>query len=407
MSHRIRVRTDEGEVTVDARDVAAWGGITAAPVPGDEAWQERAARYVAAHPRADGSAGIAASQRLALLRRLAAGPATRIELLAAMRTVGWVGGDDLDNRLRDLRAGDRRAGPAQRGLALKQTDGPVRLTEPFPTLTDADTRALAFAKTMVGGLDGPLAQAATAALEGLLPGLPEDRSARVPGAWGARAGDYERFEAARAEGRGVHVRYFSANSGRINTYLLVPVEYVTLGSAVKAICVPVHPDGKPAGEAHQFAMDRLVSVEALPDQPRTRRRELRVPRTELALEMTDGLYQVARQRNLFGLGERPAVQNEEDDSWRVTGSFPTALAWDVMEQLCAWAGNVQAREPLWLVNAVLRRLRAGLRVMDEGGPFELVKTEPHRRFASLQEAIKTDSRLPERTGPRKLMPRRR
>jgi hypothetical protein len=405
VGHRIKVRSDEGEVTVDGRDVAGWLGLAVPPDPDDDSWRQRAVAYVAEHPRAHGTAGLPASQRLALLRRLATGPASRRELLAAMRTAGWVGGDDLENRLRDLRAGDRRAGAAQQGLTLEQSDGRVRLVEPLPLLGDADRRALAFAKTMIGRLDGPLAQAAGAALEGLLPGLPGDTSARVPGAWGARAADYERFEAARAERRGVHVRYYSANSERENTYMLVPVEYVTLGSAVKAICVPVDADGARAGEAHQFAMDRLVAVDELPEQPPTRKRDLEVPRTALVLEMTDGLYQVARQRNLFGLGEAPAVQSDEDDSWRVSGTFPTALAWDVMEQLCAWAGNVLVHEPWWMVNAVLRRLRAGTRVMEEGGAFELVKPEPNRVFSSHEEAVRTDAPLPEQTGPRRLKPR--
>src|SRR3712207_7984412 len=39
-------------------------------------------------------------------------------------------------------------------------------------------------------------------------------------------------------------------------------------------------------------------------------------------------------------------QDPHDDSWTVRGSFPVALAWDVMEQLCAWAGSSQVHEPL-------------------------------------------------------------
>src|SRR5690606_40473468 len=87
-----------------------------------------------------------------------------------------------------------------------------------------------------------------------------------------------------------------------------------------------------------------------------------------------------------------------------SSDLPEALAWDVMEQLCAWAGQAQVHEPLWLVNAVVRRLRAGLRAMDEGAAFELVKPETRRECRDLGEAIRVDAPLPAPRGPRKLGP---
>jgi hypothetical protein len=152
-------------------------------------------------------------------------------------------------------------------------------------------------------------------------------------------------------------------------------------------------------------MDRLLAVTELEGRPPPDPDELRLHRVRLVLHVSDGLYQVMRQRNLFGIAEGTAQQDPTDDSWRIAGSFPVALAWDVMEQLCAWAGNAQVHEPLWLVNAVCRRLRAGLRVMQEGADFELVKPEPLRTFGSHGEAVTAEGAAPRPQGPRKLAPR--
>jgi hypothetical protein len=404
MSYRLTADADTRRVQVDGRDVAAWSGVRLRPVPGDPAWAERATAYVEAHPRAD-SQGIAGAQRLAILRRLAAGPASTVDLLEAMRTVGWVGADDLDNRLRDLRAGDSRSGAALVGLDVQSHDGRFRLGEPFPSLAEPDRRALGFAKAVVSQLHGPLAAGASAALDHLLPGVAAGRAPKAATAYRARAVDYERFEAAREERRAVRVRYFSLNSGREGNYLLVPVEYVTVGATVKAICVRVDEQGDRVEDFdRQFAMDRLLEVETPPAQPRSRRRDLRPRRSRIVLEFSDVLYKVSRQRDLFGLGSVEGVQNPYDDSWRVEGTFPMALSWDVMEQLCAWSGQVQVHEPLWLVNAVVRRLRAGLRVMEEGAAFDLVKPEVERVFTDHGEAVSVDEPLPQPTGPRKLVP---
>jgi hypothetical protein len=114
---------------------------------------------------------------------------------------------------------------------------------------------------------------------------------------------------------------------------------------------------------------------------------------------------VLAARNLLGIDADRAEQVDVD-VWRVQGSFPTALAWDVMEQLCAWAGNAQVREPLWLVNAVWRRLHKGLAVMETGAPFELVKPDPDRAFATHGEAVSWDPPpRGDRTAARRLVPR--
>jgi hypothetical protein len=401
VAHKLAVTVNGDELVVDARDVSAWTGrVWTGTVDAD--WQVDAERYVAAHPRA---AGNAEAQRLAILRLLAAGPARRADLLAAMRTVGYVGANDLENRLRDLKAGDTRAG-GRAGLAVTGDGDRWWLVEPFAQLADPDRRALGFAKAMIDRLDGPMSMRASAALERVLPGVAVSAEHNAAARYQASPADLERFHSALEHRRPIRVRYFSLNRGREGTYDLVPVEYVTIGATVKAICVEVTPDGRSQERDLQFALDRLRSVADLPDWPTPPAEQLQLRRSPIVLHVTDALYQVMRDRNLFGIAaDAQAVQDAEDDSWKVTGSFPEALAWDVMEQLCAWAGNAQVREPYWLVNAVVRRLTAGLQVMVEGDVFELVKPEVGRAFASHAEAVSTLEPLPEPTGPRRLAPR--
>lgn len=395
MAHRLNA----AGVALDGRDVGAWAGRTWTGAV-DADWVLAGERYVAANPRSGRSSE---AQRLALLRRLAAGQALRTELLAALRTAGYVGADDLENRLRELKAGDTRAA-GRAGLAVLTHGEQVSLAEPFPQLDDPDRRALGFAKAMVGRLDGPMATRASSALERLLPGV-SVVTASSGATYPAAPSDLERFHAAMEGRRPVRLRYFSLNRGVEGTYTVVPVEYVTVGTTVKAICVDVDPLAT-VGRERQFALDRLATVEDLPDWRRPPARALRLERARIVLHVTDGLYRVMRDRDLFGIAsDVTAEQSDEDDSWRVTGSFPVALAWDVMEQLCAWAGNAQVWEPYWLVNAVVRRLTAGLRVMQEGAAFEVVKPELEREFASHGEAVAADAPLPPPSRPRKLSPR--
>lgn len=392
-------RLSAAGITLDGRDVAAWVGR---PWTGtvDADWVLAGERYVAEHPRTGRTSD---AQRLALLRRLAAGPAHRIELLAALRSAGYVGATDLENRLRELKAGDTRAA-GRTGLTLTTEGDQVALAESFPALDDPDRRALGFAKVMVGRLDGPMAQRASIALDRLLPDV-ATAAATSAASYPASPADLERFHAALETRRPVRIRYFSLNRGATGTYTVVPVQYVTVGTTIKAICVDTDSAGT-AGVERQFALDRLSAVEELPTWRAPRAAALQLQRERIVLHVTDPLYRVMRDRDLFGIAtDISATQDASDDSWRVTGEFPVALAWDVLEQLCAWAGSAQVWEPLWLVNAVVRRLTAGLRLMQEGADFELVKPEPQRTFASHGEAVSAEAALPPRPGPRKLRPR--
>ena len=400
VGHKLQATAGDRAISVDGRDVAAWAGRRWDGAA-DDTWAVTAEQYVAAHPRA-GRMGEA--QRLALLRRLAAGPATQSELLAAMRRCGYVGGDDFENRMRELRAGDTRAA-GRSGQEVASDGGRWWLAEPFPLMDAADRRALGFAMGMIERVDSPMAARASSALERMLPGVGHLHADAAPRQLASPA-DFERFHSAMEQRRPVRVRYFSLNRGRPGTYDLVPIEYVTLGPTVKAMCVQVSDHGRARDRELQFALDRLLSVEELAEWETLPADQLHLQRATLVLAVTDPLYRVMRDRNLFGIAAgAEAVQDPTDDSWKVTGSFPVALAWDVMEQLCAWAGNAQVWEPYWLVNAVVRRLRAGLRVMQDGAEFTLVKPETDRPFASHGEALTTEDPLPEPTGPRKLAPR--
>lgn len=174
---RLRVEVDGTVRSLERDDVVAWAAVAEAADAGDQL--ERAARaYVTAHPRpapdAQGAVNVPARQRMALLRRLASGPATRLELLATMRAAaGYVGGDDWRNRLDELRGrGKRGGGHAPLPIEHDEHADTYRLTEPFPVLTDRDREVLGRLKATLAdaGDHAPLAL-----LDALAPGVAEVR----------------------------------------------------------------------------------------------------------------------------------------------------------------------------------------------------------------------------------------
>lgn len=397
MSHAITVTIDGEDVRVDGRDVAAATGLRGEP--DERQWLLAAEAYVEQHPRR--GQRVADAQRLALLRRLAAGPATTEELLAAMREAGWVGSSDLENRLRDLRGVGQRGAGRTVVVEVERTDDRYRLTAPFPRLEPQQERALGFAKALVAQQASPLAARAVQTLDGVFPGIARHTGQHDAATMTASARHLDAFEQAREEQRPVRITYWSMNSGREKAYLVVPVDYVPSGPSLKAICVVVDDDGRRESE-RQFALDRLRSVTATDLDPLPAE-DLELERDVLHLEVTDALYRIMTDRNQFGIREASAEQ-VDTDVWRVQGTFPTVLGWDVMEQLCAWSGSVVVHEPLWLVHAVCRRARAALRAMEEG-VMELVKPESWRDFASLEDAVWPDEEPPDApAGPRRLAP---
>lgn len=396
VSASVQVRLTSGVVAVDARDVAAWRGESAQHGGTDASTAES---YVIANPRPPGP-GFAQAQRMLLLRRLAAGPATTDDLLGAMRDAGWVGASDLDNRMRELRGAGGR-GSSAAGLSLRHTDDVWALTEAFPRLGEADLRALAFGRAMIARLDTSLAASAVRVISHLAPELERDHvlAAHIRGR--ASVADHERFEAARVTRSPVTVRYWSANSRTERRYRLVPVLYATLGTTVKAICVEIDGyDGR--GPERQLAMDRLLAV-GEPESQVIPRPDLQLTQHAIELGVSARLYEVMIARNLLGV-EAESSEQIDVDEWRVRGSFPEALKWDVLEQLCAWAGSVRITEPLWLVSAVAQRLRAGLDALEAGEPFAFVPPDDGRVYGDLGAAVSASPAAPA-DGPRKLGPR--
>lgn len=401
----VDVRPLEGGKPVDGRDLAAWTGASGPAGEDDEAWREEASAYVAAHPRPE--AGLGQAQRLVLLRRLAAGPATTAELLAALRTVGWVGASDLDNRLRELRGAGRGGGRG--GLDLRTQAGRHWLASPLPALDGTQVRAIGFAKAMLAQLDTPMAAAAARALGEVLPGLD---ATSAPGASRplARLALLERFHTALEERRPVRLRYDSRNTGLERVLEVVPLEYVSLGGIVKAVCVEVDAEGRRRGVDRQLVLERVIEVDPLPDWADPEPAACALVREALVVRVPQALAAVIHERGMFATSEpAPPPLDSDPEVCEVTGTFPRALAWDVMEQLCAWAGSVQVREPLWLVNAVCRRLRAGIEEMETAAGFTLVKPDPTARFASHAEAVtwEPEPAAADPRGPaRRLSPRR-
>lgn len=179
---RIRVEVDGAGVSIEGEDVLAWLGER----PDDDRAaaalaREHGADYIRDNPRpepdAQGAVNVPARQRMALLRRLAAGPATRIELLAAMRDAsGYVGGHDWRNRYDELRGhGKRGGGHTPLPLAHDVDTDVYRLTAPFPVVRSDVRDRLGLVKAVAAAIDPEAARL----LEGLLPGLPVPPRAEV------------------------------------------------------------------------------------------------------------------------------------------------------------------------------------------------------------------------------------
>lgn len=179
---RVRVEVDGEALSVEGEDVLGWLGEH----PDDDRAaaalaREHAADYVRDNPRpepdAQGAVNVPARQRMALLRRLAAGPATRTELLAVMRgAAGYVGAHDWRNRYDELRGhGKRGGGHTPLPIAHDAQADTYRLTAPFPAIGREAREALG----LVAAIAARVVPEASAVLDGLVPGLPAPPHAEV------------------------------------------------------------------------------------------------------------------------------------------------------------------------------------------------------------------------------------
>lgn len=165
------MEVDGTPVSLDADDVRAWAGTG---LPTTELGDEVLTAYVRANPRpardAQGGVNVPARQRMAILRRLAAGPASRGELLAVMRAAaGYVGGDDWRNRMDELRGrGQRGGGHTPLPIEVDAATETYRFTESFPVLSSRERLALAQVKAALAGL-GEQLELGRIVLDGLLP----------------------------------------------------------------------------------------------------------------------------------------------------------------------------------------------------------------------------------------------
>ncbi|MFP5310135.1 MAG: hypothetical protein ACLGIR_11235 [Actinomycetes bacterium] len=361
---KVQVRVEGRTLSVEGEDVLRWKGLVAADDRVALA-REHALAYVDAHPRpekdAQGSANIPARQRLALLRRLAAGPADRHELLEAMRdAAGWVGASDWRNRTDELRGHGKRGG-GHTPLPLEEDeDGTLRLTEAFPAFSDEQRLDLSLA---LGALDhfGGAAAGARTTIQGIAPDVAptsvEAGTVRYPSDT-----VLDRFQAAMRHGTVVRLEYRTQGQVLKVYERVLPLRYLSGDTAVRAYVAELRPDGTRL-RGIQLALDRFVKVEDVPGcTPAPDAKD--EPRSELVLWVTRRVLELLRSRELFELDVAGATEVAVDEGdatmWEVHGSFATELNWEVLRVLLSFTGSVRVVEPAWLGAAFVRRCVEGL-----------------------------------------------
>lgn len=189
----VRVEIEDRTFRLEGDDVAVWAAAHTGVDAVDEAELElHASAYVTSNPRpepdAQGGRNVASRQRMALLRRLAAGPATRRELLAAMRgAAGYVGADDWRNRMDELRGhGKRGGGHVPLPIVHDADTGTYRLSESFPTLGRSQRDLIGALKARLADGDDDLSPTRRL-LDDLFPDIP---AAVVTAGAGGVEGDY-------------------------------------------------------------------------------------------------------------------------------------------------------------------------------------------------------------------------
>lgn len=390
---RIRVEVDGETHSVERADVLAWAGVDPERGRAGAVAESHATSYVRANPRpepdAQGGVNVPARQRRALLRRLAAGPATKGELLSAMRdAAGYVGGDDWRNRMDELRGRGKRGGghPALPIVRERETDT-YRLAESFPVLSEADRLELGRVKAVLRSAGTPVGRGRVL-LDGLLPDVPVsplgDAAVAYP------SGDVlARLDEAIHGRHPVRIRWRGAGgqgppdpdetdpdetggdqtgdgrggdgpgdgSERVHGPV-VPLGYLPGGAAVRVHVAALDGDGRRVG-GFDLPLDRVVEVEryegpAAPTEVGTG------PTTRLTLWVTPPLHDVLVRRSVLDLDGGRTAAPGAPDLLEVEGAFPTELSWEVLRLLLRWSGSVRVLTPQWLATAYAQRCLDGL-----------------------------------------------
>lgn len=363
---RIKVQVDTDTYSVDRDDVLAWAGRDPDPGRATEEARAHAAAYVRANPRperdAQGAVNTPARQRRALLRRLAAGPATRTELLAVMRrAAGYVGGDDWRNRMDELRGRGRRGGGhPELAMVHDEPTDTYRLTESFPHLSEADRAELGRVKGLLRER-GRLGRGRVL-LDGILPDVPasplEDGVAAYPSQ--AALG---RLDRALYERCPVELRYRPEEGGAEVHETVLPLAYLPGGTVAHVHVSRLDDAGERVGGV-VLPLDRVVEVGRCTAAPAPGGGG---PTTRLVLWVTEQLWDLLRTRPLLDLDPQPS-HAPVPGLLEVRGTFDRELSWELLRVLLRWAGSVRVVAPDWLAAAYTRRCLEGLVAQLRGPP---------------------------------------
>lgn len=381
---KVKVDVDGQTVSVEGEDVLAWHDDAPKPAAGDgEVARSWAAAYVRANPRpipdAQGGVNIPARQRMALLRRLAAGPATKVELLEAMRSAaGYVGGDDWRNRYDELRGHGKRGGGHLPLPIEHDVDADTyRLVESFATLSESQRRWLAHAKA---ALDERLG-AATTVLDGLLPdvGLTDDAETVLDYTSSDAAAT---LDAAMQRAGIIELRYVDGRTDRPGALLCIPGDYVTTPHGLAVRVIEVDLAGRRTG-GRVIPLRGVREVILHPEvAPAPEALEART--TPLVLQTsTAGAAQL--RDSLHGLGI--SLDRQDDDGTVVLrGDLDVDVARDAVDVLLLSAEPVRVVHPRWLAIGIsLSALRSWVAQAD-ASPNLAPAAEAARQAVTVLEA---------------------
>ncbi|MBW3663804.1 MAG: hypothetical protein KY469_11955 [Actinobacteria bacterium] len=364
---KVKAEVDGRTISVEGEDVLAWDGHGATGNGADtEFARARAAAYVRANPRPDpdaqGGVNVPARQRMALLRRLAAGPASKLELLQAMRAAaGYVGGDDWRNRYDELRGhGKRGGGHLPLPIEHDELSDTYRLVESFAALSEVQRRMLGHAKAALDGLG-----AATIVLDGLLPDIaPPGRPAVDLDH--VRGDVLTTLDAALDRNGVVELYHDDERRGTDAIVTGVPRAYVTAPHGLMLWIV--HVDEKGARVGGGTVPVRGIQRVVLHPEIRPRPEILRAPTVPLRIRVDRGAARLCDELEALGLDVEPGPVGASGQVV-LEGELNVDLAHEALDTLLVAEGPVTVLTPRWLAAGIgARSLRRFLAHVDPDAP---------------------------------------